>query len=74
MPLIKDGPPEWIWERPADPLKWEVIERSAHDGQHPVYELRLACGLQILRMHVFNQQEMWSLVDTISSVLPKPTA
>lgn len=74
MPLIQGGPPEWIFERTADPLKWEITERDATDGNHSVFELRLACGLQILRVHVFNQEEMWQLSDAIHAALPKPTA
>ena len=71
MALIQNGPPEWVFERTPDPLKWEVIEMPAPDGPHSVYQLRLLCGLRILCMQVFNHREMWNLVDTISAVLQK---
>jgi hypothetical protein len=71
MAIVQSGPPEWIWERTPDPLKWEVKELPASDGPHSVYELRLLCGLKILRLQVFNQQEMWGLVDTLSHVLQR---
>jgi hypothetical protein len=74
MAIVQHGPPEWVWERTPDPLRWEVKELAAPDGPHPVYELRLLCGLRILRVHVFNSQEMWSLVDVLTAALPKPTA
>jgi hypothetical protein len=74
MPLVQHGPPEWVWERHPDPLKWDVIALPAIGDERPNYELRLACGLQILRVHVFNEQEMWALAATIEEALPKPTA
>ena len=74
MSIVQSGPPEWVWERPADPLKWEVRELPPREDEVPVYELRLACGLQILRVHVFNQEELWSLVDAVAAALPRPTA
>ena len=73
MPLVHSGPPEWVFERPSDTLKWEVKELPS-DGPHAVYEISLYCGLQILRMHVFNQEEAWALVDALTKALPKPTA
>ncbi len=71
MTIVQNGPPEWIWERTPDPLTWEVKELPAADGRHSVYELRLLCGLKILKMQVFNNKEMWSLVDAISGVLQR---
>lgn len=71
MTFVQSGPPEWIWERSPDPLKWEVKELPAHDGPHSVYELKLQCGPKTVRMHVFNSQEMWSLVDTVSHALQR---
>jgi hypothetical protein len=32
MPLIQGGPPEWIWERTAEVLKWEVVPVSSPAG------------------------------------------
>jgi hypothetical protein len=71
MAIVQSGPPEWVWERSPDPLKWEVKELPAPDGPHSVYELRLLCGLKILKMHVFNHQEMWNLVDTLAHALQR---
>ena len=56
MPLIQGGPPEWIWERTPEKLKWEVVASERPDGQ-TVYELRLQCGLEIMRLHFFTEQE-----------------
>ena len=33
MPLIQGGPPEWIWERTPEVLKWEIITSDRPDGQ-----------------------------------------
>ena len=49
MPLIQGGPPEWIWERTPNLLKWEVVPSEASNG-HPLFELRVQCGLEILRL------------------------
>jgi hypothetical protein len=60
MPLIQGGPPEWIWERTADPLKWELYPSRAAEG-HVVYELRLSCGLEIVRLQFFTPDEILGL-------------
>ena len=49
MPLIQGGPPEWIWERTPEVLKWEIITSDRPDGQ-TFYELRVQCGLEIMRL------------------------
>ena len=49
MTLIQGGPPEWIWERKPERLKWEVIPSQSPAG-HTVYELRVNCGLEIMRL------------------------
>jgi hypothetical protein len=49
MPLIQGGPPEWIWERSADFLKWDVVPVVNPEG-HTVYELRVSCGMEIMRL------------------------
>ena len=64
MPIIQGGPPEWIWERTADPLKWSIVPSEQPDGQ-TVYELRLDCGLGIMRLQFFTAEEM----DRLRSVL-----
>jgi hypothetical protein len=64
MPLIQGGHPETIWERTPDPLKWEI--NSSHDleGQ-TVYELKLNCGLEIIRLQFFTEEEMGELQSVI---------
>lgn len=70
MPHTQIGPPHWIWERPPDLLKWKVIECVEPQGPSR-YELRLCCGLQILSVHNFSREELWSLVDTASAALQR---
>ena len=57
MPLIQGGPPEWIWERTADPLRWDIVPSRDPNG-HTVYELRVSCGLQIVRLQFFTEDEL----------------
>jgi hypothetical protein len=57
MPLIQGGPPEWIWERTADPVKAEVVPSKAPEG-HTVYESRVTCGLEIMRLQFFTADEL----------------
>jgi hypothetical protein len=64
MPLIQGGPPEWIWERSPCLLKWEVVPSPASNG-HPSFELRVQCGLEILRFHFFTLEELGQLRDAI---------
>jgi hypothetical protein len=71
MPLIQGGPPEWIWERTPDPLKWEVIPSQAPEG-HTVYELRVNCGLGIMRLQFFTGDEMKELQQQIAEGLSRP--
>src|SRR5437879_2649294 len=37
VPLMQGGPPEWIWERTPEALRWEVVTSDRPDGQ-TVYE------------------------------------
>lgn len=60
MPIIQGGPPLWVWERSPDPLRWDVIPSQTPDGR-TVYELRLNCGLEILRLQFFTRSEMEEL-------------
>jgi hypothetical protein len=60
MPLVQGGPPEWIWERTADPLKWEIVASQDPNG-HTVYELRANCGLEIMRLQFFTEDEIREL-------------
>lgn len=60
MPLIQGGPPEWIWERTSDPLKWELVPSQRSEGQ-TAYELKVQCGLGIMRLHFFTEDEIREL-------------
>lgn len=68
MPLVQGGPPEWIWERTPDPLKWELNPSTSLEG-HTVYELRVSCGLGIMRLQFFTPEEMGNLLRTIADTL-----
>ena len=60
MPLIQGGPPECVWERTPDVLKWNIVE--SHDPQgHSVYELRVDCGMGIMRLQFFTEEELQDL-------------
>jgi hypothetical protein len=69
MPLIQGGPPEWIWERRAEVLKWEVVPSQDQAGD-TVYELRVNCGLEIMRLHFFTRDEMRDLANLIATKVP----
>ncbi len=68
MPLIQGGPPEWIWERTAEVLKWEVLPSKNSEGQI-VYELRVQCGLEIMRLHYFTAEEIKALGAVVAVLL-----
>jgi hypothetical protein len=70
MALIQGGPPEWIWERKPDPLKWKLVP-STTEGP-PRYELRLECGLEILRLQFFSAEELQDLQTALG--LERPAA
>jgi hypothetical protein len=59
MPLVQGGPPEWIWERTADPLKWSIV--PAKRETETVYELRVDCGMEIMRLQFFTEDEIRNL-------------
>jgi hypothetical protein len=67
MGLVQGGPPEWVWERPADMLRWTVTPSPAPDGKHTNYQVRLDCGMQVLKMHFFNEEEMRQLIDAVGA-------
>jgi hypothetical protein len=71
MPLIQGGPPEWIWERTPDPLRWEVVPSRTPRGE-PVYELKVNCGLGIMRLQFFTEDELQQLQVLIESLLDQP--
>jgi hypothetical protein len=66
MPLIQGGPPEWIWERTPEKLKWEVVPSQRPDGQ-TVYELRVQCGLEIMRLQFFTAEEVRQLASLLAA-------
>ena len=69
MPIIQGGPPEWIWERTADPLKWSISPSKQPDDQI-VYELRVDCGMGIMRLQFFTREEIERLRSLIAEEVP----
>jgi len=69
MSLIQGGPPEWIWERTREQLKWEIVSSDRPDGQR-VYELRLNCGLEIMRLQFFTGDEIKRLASMLAEHVP----
>jgi hypothetical protein len=67
MPLIQGGPPEWVWERTADFLKSELVPVPSPEG-HTVYELRLSCGMEILRVQFFTREELRELAVQLAAL------
>jgi hypothetical protein len=65
MPLIQGGPPEWIWERTPEALKWEIVISEQPDGQ-TAYELRVQCGLEIMRLQFFTAEEIQQLASLLA--------
>ncbi len=65
MPLIQGGPPEWIWERAPETLRWEMRTSDQPDGK-TVYELRAQCGLEIVRLQFFTAEEVQQLASLLS--------
>lgn len=68
MGLIQGGPPEWIWERTPDPLKWELVSSQTPEGS-TVYELKVSCGLAIMRLQFFTENEINQLRTLIDDQL-----
>jgi hypothetical protein len=73
MPLVQGGPPEWIWERTPDVLRWEIVPKRADEGQI-VHELRVNCGLGIMRLQFFTEDELRQLQSRIDEELSRPVA
>lgn len=73
MPLIQGGPPQWVWERSLGPLKWEITPRQDPSG-HTVYELRINCGLEIVRLQYFTEDEIKELQSLIGEEIDNRTA
>jgi hypothetical protein len=68
MPLVSGGPPQWIWERTPDPLKWEILPYQDPNG-HTIYEVRVNCGLEIMRLQFFAEEELAELQSLIDRTL-----
>jgi hypothetical protein len=60
VPLIQGGPPEWIWERPPEKVKFEIVQSTDLEGR-TVFELRVQAGLEILRLQFFTGEELRQL-------------
>jgi hypothetical protein len=69
MPIIQGGPPEWVYERVAHLLKWELVPATTPHAR-PVYELRLKCGLEILRLQFFTKEELQELHQVLEENKP----
>jgi hypothetical protein len=67
MPLIQGGPPQWVWERTADFLKTEVMPVPSPEG-HTVYELRVSCGVEILRVQFITREEIRELATELATL------
>ncbi len=61
MALIQGGPPQWVWERSPALLKWEITPHEDRSGGCIVYELRVNCGLEIVRLQFLTEDEMKEL-------------
>ncbi len=66
MPLIQGGPPEWIWERIPERLKWEIITSDRQNGE-TVYELRVQWSLEIMRLQFFTAEEVGQLTSLLAA-------
>jgi hypothetical protein len=52
-----DARGRWRWERPPRALKWEIVTSDSPSGQ-TLYELRVQCGLEIMRLQFFAAEEV----------------
>jgi hypothetical protein len=57
MPIVQGGPPEWTWERPNEKLKWEINRAQSPEGSD-LCEVRIHCGLEIMRLQFFTLEEI----------------
>lgn len=64
MALIQGGPPEWIWERQPEILKWEINSSSSPNGE-TVFELRVNCGLEVMKLQFFTEEEIQQLASLL---------
>jgi len=68
MPLIQGGPPEWIWERTPDKIRWDLVPSNDSDP-NTRFELRVQSGLEIMRWHFFSREEISDLVTALANGL-----
>jgi hypothetical protein len=66
MPIVQGGPPEWTWERPAEKLKWEFNRTLSPEGEAE-FELRIHCGLELMRLQFFTSQEIEELQSVLAA-------
>ena len=66
MPLIQGGPPEWIWERPPEALRCAVVP-ARRPGGEAAYELRVTCGLDIMRLQFLTAGELKALAEAAAA-------
>ena len=71
MPLVEGGPPMWIWERTENLLKTDFVPVTNPEG-HTVYELRVDCGMEIVRLQFFTCEEIQSLAARIAELENQP--
>ena len=69
MPLVQGGPPEWIWERTPDTIRWELVASNAPDRETR-FELRVQCGLEIMRLQFFTAEEVRQLAAVLAELAP----
>jgi hypothetical protein len=67
MPIVQGGPPEWTWERPAEKCKWELNPSHSLEGS-TVFEVRVNCGLEIMRLQFFTEEEIRELQSALKSL------
>jgi hypothetical protein len=71
MPIVQGGPPQWIWERTEDFLKTDLVPVTSPEG-HTVYELRVDCGMEIIRLQFFTCEDVQALADCIAELSNQP--
>jgi hypothetical protein len=70
MPLMMIGPPEWHWQRTAQPVRWQV--RAVHtEDAGLVYEVSViaSAGTEVLRLGYFTPGELSGLAQQLREAL-----
>ena len=57
----------------VDSLKWEIVDSQDPRG-HTVYELKVQCGLGIMRLQFFTEEELMELQSLIGERLSNRVA